>query len=1380
MASGIINEFNLNKSSLIEASAGTGKTFTITYLVLRLLLGSGNDKAFEQGPLSIEDILIVTFTNAATSDLKRRVRESIHRARIVFEFLYKYKKENNKDFDYGNSSEIDENLKEIIKEMHEKEKNASKSAITKANSQDINLLCARTLLRAERNIDNCSISTIHSFCNNIISKVFAFESGEAFQTKLVTNTIYGFNEGILKTIRKFCYVNENEKNEEWINTAKEILALMDTNFSSDTILNVCRNLLKVTSLDTKGSSNFKGFNVEGLTYLDPTKSLKQNIQNLFDEYKKGERTLVQSLHTFLQGSIFPKLLDKNKYETVQDVLKDLLQEDNFSNFFYENCKVNWNTTEEKVREKLRNYFNVLIDLLSNKNTDLKDIKTPSFKKADKSDGIFIVCNKKEVFTKDIDSIFNSINDLRKTFINKLLFLFAIQSLDYANEIKQQDKVMSFDDVLKRASQVVQSKTNDLKTILRKRYPVLMVDEFQDTDPFQYEIFKNVYLEEDSNNKSNKAVCYFIGDPKQSIYSFRGSDINSYLKAKKEINENWNKNKNKDQNDEQKSGVYSLDTNYRSTEALINSVNAIFMQEKEGDCNAEVFGNNKGIEFKPVNSNERKKTLCYQGKELTDIGCFIHLLKDDEIEAQNVAAIFIYNLLRYKNEVGLQGDTNKLSEGQYSYLKEGTTDTATIIPITEKDITILVRNKREFSEIEKALSHFNIPCVYYSSRESVSETAEATYIKNLMEAMAYPTNLQLVKKMLACGILPLDANDFFDSVEDQNLEKEVELLKSSLILWKQKGFFTAFSFWFRNELHQGLSRSLEQSNGERSVTNLYHLAEIVQSYHANKETIYAQLDHFNEFLSESQEETEDANLPETTLKRLSSEKQQIAVYTIHASKGLEFPIVIMPFLENWPKETNRDVFTSRYYKKTEGSKNNQSGKYYINLEGTTKEEEVSISEARKEENTRLDYVALTRASILNYLIFSDRSSKEPNQTLAKLKAKLSPENKEGKIEGYENFYVEDLRQKDVDSILNNNESIVKNSIGTATFDDETYKVKEFDKSCIKNNFIVSSYSAITSGVQKLPNLSQKENDEDNSKEVLEDKVVDDSTLNQFNFPKGASAGTFLHAILEETDFSKLKYLDTQAKGTDAYLYLQNICAEFCKLDPNKVIKKWCRSIILDNTYGENLEEDAPAALFSFMYNILKAPIVSFEDGSKLSLNAIAKDDFVPEMRFWMPCDNFNLQSFNAICKQSALKLLEDKELINSLSLPRDEDLSGFLTGSLDLSFRFKVNGCYKYFVLDYKSNYLGNNAQDYSSDKIIKSVLDHRYDVQYLIYTVVLHRTLKKRLKDYDYDRDVGGVIYLYLRGLNANCKDDVSSGVFYTKVDKNIIEKLDALLEDRD
>lgn len=214
MASGIINEFNLNKSSLIEASAGTGKTFTITYLVLRLLLGSGNDKAFEQGPLSIEDILIVTFTNAATSDLKRRVRESIHRARIVFEFLYKYKKENNKDFDYGNSSEIDENLKEIIKEMHEKEKNASKSAITKANSQDINLLCARTLLRAERNIDNCSISTIHSFCNNIISKVFAFESGEAFQTKLVTNTIYGFNEGILKTIRKFCYVNENEKNEE--------------------------------------------------------------------------------------------------------------------------------------------------------------------------------------------------------------------------------------------------------------------------------------------------------------------------------------------------------------------------------------------------------------------------------------------------------------------------------------------------------------------------------------------------------------------------------------------------------------------------------------------------------------------------------------------------------------------------------------------------------------------------------------------------------------------------------------------------------------------------------------------------------------------------------------------------------------------------------------------------------------------------------------------------------------------------------------------------------------------------------------------------------------------------------------------------------------
>ena len=165
----------------------------------------------------------------------------------------------------------------------------------------------------------------------------------------------------------------------------------------------------------------------------------------------------------------------------------------------------------------------------------------------------------------------------------------------ANEIKQQDKVMSFDDVLKRASQVVQSKTNDLKTILRKRYPVLMVDEFQDTDPFQYEIFKNVYLE-DSNNESNKAVCYFIGDPKQSIYSFRGSDINSYLTAKTKVQ---NKNKDEASSDVQKNGVYSLDTNYRSTKALISSVNAIFMQENGGDCNAEVFGNNKGIEFHTV-------------------------------------------------------------------------------------------------------------------------------------------------------------------------------------------------------------------------------------------------------------------------------------------------------------------------------------------------------------------------------------------------------------------------------------------------------------------------------------------------------------------------------------------------------------------------------------------------------------------------------------------------------------------------------------------------------------------------------------------------------------------------------------------------------------
>ncbi len=197
-------------------------------------------------------------------------------------------------------------------------------------------------------------------------------------------------------------------------------------------------------------------------------------------------------------------------------------------------------------------------------------------------------------------------------------------------------------------------------------------------------------------------------------------------------------------------------------------------------------------------------------------------------------------------------------------------------------------------------------------------------------------------------------------------------------------------------------------------------------------------------------------------------------------------------------------------------------------------------------------------------------------------------------------------------------------------------------------------------------------------------------------------------------------------------------------------------------------------------MVSAPILKL-DGRMLALWDLEEGCFVPEMEYLIPAQRLDTVALNQLCRESvgavyaAAMTVKPAQLEERMQLKADQ-VEGFIKGFLDLVLRFKYRGRFRYYVLDYKSNYLGGSFADYGVKETLDAVFSprNRYDVQYLLYTLALHRQLKVRLKDYDYNRDLGGVIYLFLRGLKADT-DRISDGVFFTRPDFSIVNRLDTL-----
>lgn len=1392
--------FDLDKSSMIEASAGTGKTFTISNLVVRLLI-EGLKNGNHTEPLDIENILIVTFTNAAASDLRARVLQKIHESRISFDQI----KNGIKTIE-----DFESPFKDIAIKCFEKYLENTIDAIDVDKLKDTASVFSRLLTRAERNIDRASISTIHSFCNKALNQIYSFEAGRAFNVNLTQDISLEQKEAKLAVWRSLFY-NDNGFDRDLL---LNLLGFTDP--EGDTLKNAVKAIEKVRLIDP--NECYYGFSVKSY-YEEGVKKLQKTP----DERLKYLLDTAKDLYSDFENDFFSKLESLKEYKdqiisfadgnTVPGSLYELSPGGSFhSNHFNKGlpCK---------------NFLNLLVSTLNNDSADTINYIT-SFNSIDKivalseigSDEHFFKVKKggefkdsqkvrdfEEIVKDLISASFEVITEIELIKL-ELTTLVAINVILKTDELCERDNVISNDEVLRQLAVALNNKSRGdvLSSLLRKRYPVAMIDEFQDTDPVQFAIFSKLYLNQDAIDES--AHCYLIGDPKQSIYAFRGTDINSYNKAKELILGN-------------KGNVYTLNTNYRSCQNIIKGVNEIFYEYEEPKTQESSEGASVNIESQNSEESlsEKKVKIDYpyvkypfdyynnSGKE-GYLDSKIHFEPVNVSDKANSVRFYFKDdsskeipICNYIREVSFADSQEKTKANDYygeiakfvaldvkRCLLEGKIfENGEERDVKPSDITILVNDAKENSFIQDALKKQSIQSVYFSDKESVinsedknyniTVTEEAANVIYLMEAMCDSTNSPKVNRLLGSSLLRLSSEKFLDSIKSDKLDSEITLLRVCRDSWEKYGFITAFSQYIYQ--HDLLCTILETDGGERSLSNYFQIAEIVQSVNSKVTGSNAQLLWFKELVLNNKGELSE----DVTKKHLESEQSLVKVMTIHKSKGLEFPIVFTPYESGFMALKSKD--SAVYY-----DPDSKQVCYALDREnkinGKTVKDLVEVAALQEQE--RLLYVALTRAKLANFITLPSCVSLERKTYQSPLKKLISlvskddsadskgkpskrttkkSKDKEVEIDTTKDVVVVDpqptLKAVENPELFKKLETVeldecveVQDSIS------QEGEVSILDKGAVDNSFTVTSYSAITSGAHNDMFASSADEKETSVEDGDSDDSKDKDLIN-FNFAKGSTAGSFLHKLMEIV----LAKDDVDKADKDS---LYNFVNSQLKYDFYHLVSK--------PGDDEDTKNEKIVALSQWLYDILNANLLpKAKDGNQVKLSNLKALDCARELDYFLPCKDFKVRVLNGICHDFYESEVKAFELTSIPELPdlKKSNFKGFMNGSLDLVAKFVTETGPKFYMIDYKSNYLGNSYSRYTQQKILKSIFESRYDVQILFYSLALYRFLKTSLPNFSYENDFGGVMYLYLRGMNSF--DARSSGQFYVKPSEALIERLDKL-----
>lgn len=1142
----------LEGSNLIEASAGTGKTYSIAVLTLRLLM---------EMQYSIKEILMVTFTKAAVAELEQRVRLFVRQAALVSQ---------------GVCIE-DETITGIVEHYI-----GESSAV---EMQEV-LSSALTFL------DEMSVMTIHSFCQGVLQE-FAFETKQAFGTELLADDSLLLTEGV---------------NAFW----RAHIATMP-------------------------------FNLLALVHDG---NLKKGILEVIKNQQAGKPFYVYQAKLDYN-------LDAGYYATAEKALRTLqidMEREKDRLFFYVEAHWQEMLTAVKGNRYAPAFFKkVMNDPRSFMKLILDNPKKPNYIRTLFKD-----------LLDDADTYFElqeSVTSLKQA-LQDYIYCAAIQQIGgYLNREKEKHNQLSFDDLIDQLHRSLLAPGHErLVRALRQKYKAVFIDEFQDTDQLQYEIFQKAF--------GSETTLFYIGDPKQSIYAFRRADIDTYLKASKEVDHG-----------------YGMNINFRSSDPYIQGMNAFFLPEPDFDTFSFAEQPEPAFGYIPVKSppvNTKGQLWLDHEPEVP-----IEILTGTEKQHAQMGLIAQVAALldndSYTIRKPAEPASGKSPEGEEAPKGRG----RQVVP---SDIGVLVNSNDDATFYKAELGKKGIPAIVLGD-DKILASPEAASVQYLLEAMLDLSRATINRALLSplTGLQPADVLALNDA-------QTIDRFKKYKLYWEKDGIYRAlFSFVHDFEVLSYLL-SDDAAGGERIITNLYQIIELLYKNQTLKN--YGPLEVVD-WLKRGMESGD--GLGDEYIQRIDSDSNSVTIMTIHKSKGLQFNIVLSSSLDMTTGLGKNSVI--------EAFKNSSHAYMSIPKDQISKDLEQLYDAQSEQENRRKLYVAITRAVYKCYIFrfvkpTAKKRTPEPQKTLTPFitafKQRPNPLIQFKEIQrlpsGYRHHPRTDPHQ--AGAALTKPGSAVRFSL-------------------VQKDWTRLSYTYLAAG----PAIHIRKWAENSTPSDYDQFIFND-------LARGNKTGNMLHYIFEHIYFG------------NEDLWTSVIEEAIKRFAPQK-------SALYQ------------APLLDLLRELLHTEIQV--GGPPFTLSSVHTDHRMHEFEFDFPVKPFH---------PAALQFLSQDN--KQVQLVNRDQLEGLMNGKIDLL--FEQGG--KFYILDWKSTFLGNTWQQYQREGMEEAMNLHNYHLQYYIYTVAVKKYLASRIPDFDYTRDFGGVIYVFVRGVRRGKQ----TGFYTFTPPKSQVDDLEAIL----
>ncbi|TNJ37166.1 exodeoxyribonuclease V subunit beta [Chlorobaculum thiosulfatiphilum] len=1150
----------LSSMNLIEASAGTGKTYAIASFYLRLLV---------ERELRPEQILVVTFTEAATQELRARIRRRIREALDVMR---------------GESTEDD-----FLVKLRDR------ADVIGSSEQAAELLEA-----ALAGFDMASIFTIHGFCLRALQD-HAFESGALYDTELMDDQSALAGQVI-----------DDFWRERFFGSANRLLAYALLKKWTPDSLAVFLRPLQLSERDV----------VLPLYGEAEIARIENEAQAAFNEicriWQFECEALAELLRTSKALSRAEKYYRDDKVETLLAALEAFVED--------------------------RNPFGLF----------------DGFGKLTASG---IAAGTKSSGTPPTHPLFEACERLQAAADERLLALKSELVAFYRQRLperKREGNIRFFDDLLTDLYHALTDgpEAAALAEALRNRYRAALIDEFQDTDPVQYDIFRRIYAGSD-------APLFLIGDPKQAIYSFRGADIFAYLQAASDVGEERR---------------FTLNTNWRSVPRLLDGFNRLFDQARQ-----------------PFVFDDIPSPPLVAGRTVAD---------------SSAAPPLEICLLDGGEEEGSlkSGDAASFAaEACASMVAESIGGGA-----EANGIAVIVRTHRQARQMQAALRKAGIVSVMRSD-ESVFASIEAEEVRILITALADPGREPLVRAALVTPLFGLNGSDIARLNSDENAwAARLQEFREYHRLWRERGFMVMARELMRREGVRERLLAMAGTFGERALTNVLHCFELLhREAHARGLGMESLVAWFSERVA-THESGEEYQI------RLESDEPAVKIVTAHVSKGLQYPVVFCPFQFGGGNGNSEVVLC-----------HDEAGRMVRDF-GSSSIAHHRTAAARETlaENLRLFYVALTRAEercifFTARLVDGRKSGKPPQLTPASYLLYASDEARRSTEPVAE--AVQELQAIGAEAMADTLKTMADASGGALqvrrlSFGDDfrvsvspagaaerpELVLRQFSKS-LETEWRIASFTALSR--HKHTAFELPDRDESLTEPAAAPVALPEGDRSIFAFPKGAGAGILMHSIFETLDFAT-----ATASAID----------EACATALGK--------------YG--FDEKWQPALAGMTRKVLATPLSS-PDGP-FTLGGLKPRSWQCELEFFFPLRRITAPELaETLAKYGVIPSGTDPAA--ALQALDFAPVKGMLMGFMDMV--FEVQG--RFWLLDWKSNHLGNSPEEYRRERLGKAMQENLYRLQYLLYTVALNRYLALRVPGYRYDTHFGGAIYVFLRGVSA-------------------------------